>query len=201
MAQVWINPAFKNKVKPKDETSEKIPEPEKTEKTQKEPEKTQEKKTKETPKKNTHQETPEKKETRLFNYLRENQIPVEAQLTGELTIKGTVKWFSDWILAMETNNKTTMINRLNLIYYRYKAENIPPEKELQSLPLQEENPAKKILQEYKDNKTPLHFHLLDNIKIKGTFRWYEKLTCHIRSLDEKEDFNIHRSSLLYFEEA
>jgi sRNA-binding regulator protein Hfq len=143
-------------------------------------------------------------EHKLFKYFMDKQIPIEIRLVNGETFTGNIKWFSEWMicLAVEGNTKTVIIPRLMMVYYTQLQENSLPEKEINQLPFPDVIKVEVIiLQQFKDNKTPLLFHMQGGMEIKGILDWYEKLICHIKSLDGKTDHTIHRGNILYFEEV
>lgn len=145
-------------------------------------------------------------EHKLFQYLMEKQIPIEVKFLTGITFTGKIKWFSDWLINLEikvkAKVKTVILNRLMMVCYYQMKENSLSEADLKKLPgIDFSGTEVKILQQYKDNKTPLLFHVQGGLEIKGTLEWYEKLIYHIRSLDGKTDHTIQRSIVLYFEEV
>jgi sRNA-binding regulator protein Hfq len=205
MAKLWINPAFKDKV------------PEAFSKRQEKGviKKEEKKFVKKAPQKKKFIKEKEKKpflyepgpdpllEHKLLQYFMEKNIGIEAKFIEGAEIKGKIKWFSEFMLGLEMERKKNIIcNRLMMLYYRQDVGNVPSEKEIKDMP----DPVKTnveitSIQQLKDNKLALIFHLKNNIVIKGTLEWYEKLIYHIKSLDGTKDYNIQKSSLIYFEEV
>jgi sRNA-binding regulator protein Hfq len=143
-------------------------------------------------------------EYKLFKYFKDNQIPIEARLINGATLTGKIKWFSEGLIALEVAGKpgTAVFHRFMIVSYTPIMENSLSETEIMQLPTDDVTGIEiKMMQQYRDNKTPLLFHMLGGIDIKGTLDWYEKLVCHIKSLDGKTDYTIHRGNMLYFEEV
>ena len=108
------------------------------------------------------------------------------------------------IMAFEIKGKpeTVIVPRLVISFYKQKKENSLSEKEINELPPVDIMGVEiKIMQQYRDNKTPLLFHLQGGLEIKGTLDWYEKLVTHIKSLDGKTEHTLHRGNIFYFEEV
>jgi sRNA-binding regulator protein Hfq len=201
MAKVWINPAFKDKlpeqVKQKEETSVskdsfKKPGFKKQEKFER----------KRTP--IIKKEPDALLELKFLQYLMEKSIPIEIKLIEGMEFKGKIKWFSEWMMGLESDNEkhNIMFNRLMMLYYRQLKDLAPSEKEIEGFSLPDiGNIEAKVMQKFKDEKTPLYFYLKNNTKLEGTLEWFEKLIYHVRSIDGKEDYNIYKASILYFEEV
>jgi sRNA-binding regulator protein Hfq len=204
MSKLWINPAFKDKV------------PEGfAQRHEKGREKKEEKKfvKKDIKKKFTKgkEKKPVMRETgtdpllehKLLQYLMEKNVGIEAKFIEGTELKGKIKWFSDFMVGIEVDGKRNIIcNRLMMLYYKQDEGNSPSEKEITSLPDPVITSAEiTAMQQLKDNKHQLIFHLKNNIVIKGKLEWYEKLIYHIMSLDGTKDYNIQKSSLIYFEEV
>lgn len=208
MKKVWINPAFKDLVQPPKLEVKKEEKPVVIkEQTEPEPEKKKEKKEKKPkPSAPPRPELKENIEHKLFQYLMEKQIPIEVKFLTGITFTGKIKWFSDWLINLEikvkAKVKTVILNRLMMVCYYQMKEDSLSEVDLKKLPCIDVSGTEvKILQQYKDSKTPLLFHVQGGLEIKGTLEWYEKLIYHIRSLDGKTDHTIQRSIVLYFEEV
>ena len=147
-------------------------------------------------------------EHKLFKHLMEKQISIEIKFLTGITFTGKIKWFSEWLINQEIKGKgkgkvkNVIINRLMIVCYYQLEENSLSEAELKQLPAVDILGVEaNMLQEYKDKKTPLLFHLQGGMEIKGTLEWYEKLVYHIKSLDGKTHHTIYRSIILYFEEV
>lgn len=143
-------------------------------------------------------------EHKLFQYFIDKQIPIEVRLMNGETFTGKIKWYSDWLIAFEIKGKpgTIIVPRLVISFYKQKKENSLSEEEINQLPSVDITGVEiKMMQQYRDNKTPLAFHLQGDLEIKGTLDWYEKLVTHIKSLDGKTEHTLHRGNILYFEEV
>jgi len=143
-------------------------------------------------------------EFKLFKYFVDNQIPIEARLINGETFTGKIKWFSEGLIALEVSGKANIMvfHRFMMVCYTPVMEKSLSEAEINQLPPVDLSSVEiNKMQEYHDKKTPLMFHMSGNLEIKGVIDWYEKLVCHIRSLDEKMDYTIHRGNMIYFEEV
>lgn len=205
MAKVWINPAFKDKM-PEGFKKRPVSKDFKREERKEAPRKFDRKKQAKPPEKKPYLREPGPDpllELKLLQYLKNHNATIEAHFIEGIDIKGKIKWFSDFMLGIETGNEKNVIcNRLMMIYYRHLDAKTPSEKDIKELPEPELANAEIIaMQQLKDNKTPLIFHMKNNVLLKGTLEWYEKLIYHIRSIDGEKDYNIQKSSLIYFEEV
>lgn len=143
-------------------------------------------------------------EHKLFQYFIDKQISIETRLINGETFSGKIKWFSEWLIGLEVDNntRTVIIPRLMMVYYTQLQENSLSDKEINKLPLLDVTTVEvNMLQQFKDNKTSLVFHMQGGMEIKGNLDWYEKLIYHIKSLDRKTEHTIHRGNILYFEET
>ena len=200
MAKVWINPAFKDKV-PKN-VKEKESKPQKSIKKDKKgvvDKKSTERKPRSFP---IYSPPDPVLELKFLEVLREKEIPLEAELIDGTKFTGKIKWFSEWAIALEVENRESEVifNRLQMIYYRQLKKHSLSEKELEKLP--DPNVGKveiNALQQFKEEKTPLHFHLKNNGEIKGILDWCEKLIYHVKSLDGEKEYNLYKNSVIYFE--
>ncbi len=200
MAKVWINPAFKDKVPQavKDTGIKKTKEKKIVDK------RPGDKKRPKVPPRSLPQYSPPDPvlELKFLQHLKDKEIPMELELINGTKFTGKIKWFSEWSIALEPEGEKREIifNRLQMIYYSQLKEYTLSEKEIEALP---EPDVKKVeitvLQNFKDEETPLIFHLKNNVDIKGTLDWCEKLIYHVKSLDEKKDYNLYKNSIIYFE--
>ncbi|MEQ8186803.1 MAG: hypothetical protein ABRQ39_02430 [Candidatus Eremiobacterota bacterium] len=205
MAKVWINPAFKDKM-PEGFNKRPVSKDFKKEDRKEGPRKFDRKKQVKPPEKKSPLREPGPDpllELKLLQYLKHNNAAIEAHFIEGIDIKGKIKWFSDFMLCIETDNgKNVICNRLMMIYYRHLDCKSPSEKEVRELPEPDiANIEITSMQQLKDNKTPLTFHMKHDVILKGTLEWYEKLIYHVRSIDGDKDYNIQKSSLIYFEEV
>lgn len=221
MAKIWINPAFKDKIKqdePKKEVKEKKKEI-KQKKKEETPKPKKEVKQKETdsPKPEKAKQKPKKQkgaqgvslysipdhglELKFLQHLMNSRATLEVKILGGPTFTGKIKWIYQWLMGLELeDNKIVGFSRLNLSHYSIKQSESISEEEITKLSVPE-IPKDNIFQQYKNDKTLLIFHLRDGLSIKGTIEWYDKILYHIRSIDGEKEYNITRESILYFEEA
>ncbi len=205
MAKVWINPAFKDKM-PEGFKKKPVSKDFKKEERKEGPKKFDRKKQAKLPAKKPPVREPGPDpllELKLLQYLKNNNATVEAHFIEGINLKGKIKWFSDFMLGIELDSgKNVICNRLMMLYYRHSDAKTPSEKEVIELPEPViANVEITSMQQLKDNKTPLIFHMKNDITLKGILEWYEKLIYHIRSMDGEKDYNIQKSSLIYFEEV
>ena len=221
MGKVWINPAFKDKVQ---STKEVLPikeAPQEVKPEKKEPVKQAmpiEKSVKKEPVKQSKpvdkpvkkQEKQKKRpaqiqqkddlEYKFFNYLMEKEIALDVKLIDGTVLTGKIKWFSDWTMALEVDGKLKMVIRLMILYYSPTDELSLTENEVSELPDYVISSEVKCFTELCKNKSPFVFHLKGGAEIKGVLLWYEKFIYHLKSLDGKTDYSLHRNNVLYYYE-
>jgi len=198
MAKVWINPAFKDKVpRTINERDTRAPRRDRGDR------KFQKKRI-ERKRSVPLQYTPPDPllELKFLHDIKEKNIPIETTLIDGTKFTGNIKWFSEWSVALEVEGRDSEVifNRLQMVYYSQLEDNKLSESEIEKL---EDPDVKKTeiiaLQEFKNDKIPLLFHMKNDVKIKGTLEWFEKLIYHVKSLDEGKDYNLYKNSVIFFE--
>lgn len=196
MAKVWINPAFKDKV----------PRPEKRKESR--PFKRDDKRKKPVNREKRRpapiQYTPPDPllELKFLHDIKEKDIPIQAVLVDGTEFKGKIKWFSEWSIALEVEGRQSEVifNRLKMIYYSQLKDNRLSEEEIEKLPDPDVKKTEiSTLQDFKNNKNPLVFYMKNNVQVKGTLDWFEKLVYHVKSLDGTKDYNLYKNSVIFFE--
>jgi sRNA-binding regulator protein Hfq len=204
MAKVWINPAFKDKMPEKlikKPVSKPVSKDFKKEERRELPGKFDRKKSTKPPVREAGHDP--LLELKLLQYVKNNNAALEANFIEGINIKGKIKWFSEFMIGLELEEgKNVICNRLMMIYYRLLEKKTPSEKDIREMPDPDiTNLEITTMQQLKDSKTALIFHMKHNVILKGTLEWYEKLIYHVRSIDGEKDYNIQKSSLIYFEEV
>ena len=142
-------------------------------------------------------------ELKLLEYIKDKKLPVEILLINGTKFVGKIKWFSKWMLSLEIegSEKELMFNKRTIVYYKQSEGVSLAEDEVCTLSEPDVSSIEtNVLQEFKDKKSPLIFYMRNNVEIRGTLQWTEKLIYHVRSLDGKKDNNLYKGSILYFKE-